>query len=225
MKTGDRFKYIAFYDLDHTILVDNSATHLINEARKRGVMSEKHFRHAVYLSILYKLGIGDSAKMITLMLSWLKGLREDMIRELCIEVFNGLIVEKIRPEILSTFDEHRSRHGAVVLLSSASEPICEPVSRHLKMDDVICSRLETSGGLFTGKILGRLVYGEEKERRLLSYCSDHGYDPAEAFYYGDSFTDHHVMATVGFPIAVDPDRKLCRLAMENNWPILVRNRA
>jgi phosphoserine phosphatase len=33
------------------------------------------------------------------------------------------------------------------------------------------------------------------------------------------------MATVGFPIAVDPDRKLCRLAMENNWPILVRNRA
>ncbi len=71
------FKYLAFYDLDHTILVDNSATHLINEARKRGVMTEKHFRHAVWLSILYKLGIGNSTKMIIRMLSWLKGLNEE----------------------------------------------------------------------------------------------------------------------------------------------------
>ncbi len=64
MDTRKKFDYIAFYDLDHTILEDNSATHLVNEARKRGIMGEKLYRHAVWLSILYKLGIGNSTKMI-----------------------------------------------------------------------------------------------------------------------------------------------------------------
>lgn len=222
---GKGFKYIAFYDLDHTILVDNSATHLINEARSRGIMSEKHFLHAVWLSILYKLRIGNSTKMIIRMLSWLKGLREDTIRKLCVEVFNDQIEKKIRPEILATLEEHRSRQGAVVLLSSASEPICEPASRYLNLDDMMCTRLETQNGILTGRTVGKLVYGEEKKRRLLAYCEVHGYDPAEAFYYGDSYTDHFVMATVGNPVAVDPDKRLCKIALNNKWPILIRERA
>ena len=50
-----RFNYTAFYDLDHTILEGNSATHLVQEAHQRGVMTERQFRHAIWLSILYKL--------------------------------------------------------------------------------------------------------------------------------------------------------------------------
>jgi HAD superfamily hydrolase (TIGR01490 family) len=220
-----RYTYIAFYDLDHTILVDNSANHLINEARARGIMSEKHFRHAVWLSILYKMGIGDSANMIIRMLSWLKGLNEESIKALCIQVFNDTLIGKIRPEILESFKEHRAQNGGVVMLSSASEPICHPAGSHLGMDDVICSRLETREGKFTGRTIGKLVYGEEKKNRLYAYCHAHGYDPAEAYYYGDSYTDHFVMSTVGHPVAVDPDKRLCRIALRNNWPILVRDRA
>jgi HAD superfamily hydrolase (TIGR01490 family) len=225
MNSGTSFSYLAFYDLDHTILVDNSATHLINEARARGIMSEKHFRHAVWLSILYKLGIGDSAKMIIRMLSWLKGLREEVIEQLCKEVLHDSIIGKVRPEILQTFRDHRENKGGVVMLSSASEPICHPAARHLKMDDVICSRLETRDGVFTGRTVGRLVYGEEKKNRLLAYCKQHGYDPRDAYYYGDSYMDQSVMAAVGHPVAVDPDKRLSRIALRNNWPILIRDRA
>lgn len=225
MKPGRDFKYVAFYDLDRTILVDNSATHLINEARKRGIMSESHFRHAVWLSILYKLRIGNSTKMIIRMLSWLKGLNEMEIIQLCQEVFDDQIISRIRPEIITTMIKHRSAYGAVVMLSSASEPICEPVSLHLNMDDVICSKLETKSGAFTGRTIGNLVYGKEKEKRLLSYCKKYGYDPSEAYYYGDSYTDKHVMSTVGHPVAVDPDKRLCRIALKKGWPILIRHRA
>ena len=221
----NRFKYVAFYDLDHTILVDNSATHLINEARKRGVMTKKNYRHAVLLSILYKLGIGNSSKIIARMITWLKGLREEVISELCLDVFNEMIIQKIRPEILTTMEEHRSGKGAVVLLSSASKPICEPAFSHLNLDDMICSHLESNDGILTGKPEGKLVYGEEKKSRLLAYCKAHGFDPAAAFYYGDSYTDYHVMAAVGNPVAVDPDKKLCKIALANNWPILARNRS
>ena len=220
-----KFDYIAFYDLDHTILKVNSATHLVNEARKREIMSSKNFRHAIWLSILYKLRIGNSTKMIVRMLSWLKGLREDDINKLCKDVFSKHLVDNIRPEILETIQEHRSNRGGVVLLSSASEPICSQFQDYLNMDDLICSKLESVDGILTGKTQGNLVYAREKESRLTLYCNKHGYNQTEAYYYGDSFTDEFVMNAVGKPIAVDPDKKLLRIALKNKWPIIARNRA
>jgi len=225
MDKRKKFEYVAFYDLDHTILEDNSATHLVHEARKRGIMSEKLFRHAVWLSLLYKLGIGNSTKMIIRMLSWLKGLNVDVVSQLCKEVFTGQIVDKIRPEILETIRKHRSGNGGVVLLSSASEPICKPVVKFLEMDDLICSELESVDGILTGYTKGKLVYGKEKENRLIAYCNKHGYKREEAYYYGDSFTDEYVMKAVGNPVAVDPDKRLLKIALKNSWTIMTRNRA
>lgn len=218
------FKYVAFYDLDHTILDVNSATHLVEEARIRGIMSENQFRHAVYLSVIYKLGLGNPTKMIIRMLSWLKGLKLDIVEELCRDVFRETLVQAIRPEILETFEYHKSAQGANVLLSSATSPICTPVAGHLELDDMICTLLASDNGILTGTPDGNLVYGMEKRKRLLSYCEDHGFDPSEAYYYGDSYTDRHVMESVGKPVAVSPDRKLLKIAKLNRWPILVKDR-
>lgn len=225
MKKGEKFDYIAFYDLDHTILEDNSATHLVHEARKRGIMSRRNFNHAVWLSILYKLRIGDSTKMIIRMLSWLNGHNIEVIEKLCVDVFLEHLVPKIRPEILESMEEHRSKGGGVVLLSSSSEPLCKQVYTHLKMDDLICSKLESVNGILTGKTRGKLVYGKEKEHRLVDYCKEHGYIQEDAFYYGDSYTDEYVMSAVGNPVAVDPDKKLLSIALKNDWTIILRNRA
>ena len=151
------FNYTAFYDLDHTILDGNSATHLVQEAHQRGVMSESQFRYAVWLSILYKLRIGNPTRMINRMLTWLNGLQENDIMKLSREIFEQRIKDTIRPEILETIREHRSKKGAVVLLSSATTPICLPVSHHLGMDEMICTRLEAENGTLTGNTIGKLA--------------------------------------------------------------------
>lgn len=217
-------EYIAFYDLDHTILTGNSATALVEESRKRGVMSSGQFRYAVWLALLYKLNFGDPSKMITRMLSWLKGLRESEIKLLCEEIYHTSIKETLRPEILESFEMHRSSGGAVVLLSSATEPICEVVSRHLFLDAMVCTGLETINGAFTGQTRGKLVYGEEKKHRMLSFCNEHNCDTEKAWYYGDSYTDRHVMEAVGNPVAVSPDKGLKKIAIRQKWPILVDDR-
>jgi HAD superfamily hydrolase (TIGR01490 family) len=221
---GDRHTYIAFYDLDHTILSGNSATKLVEAARERGIMSPRQFRHAVYLSIIYKLDLGDPTRMINRMLTWLKGLKESVIRELCVEVFHKHLVETIRPEILQSLDMHRKQQGAVVLLSSATAPICEPVSKHLQLDDIICTHLESQDGILSGRTQGKLVYGMEKKHQMLAYCQTHGHDPGLAYYYGDSHTDVYVMEAVGNPVAVSPDKRLQRIARIRNWPVLVHDR-
>jgi HAD superfamily hydrolase (TIGR01490 family) len=219
-----KLEYIAFYDLDHTILACNSATALVEESRSRGVMTSGQYRHAIWLSILYKLNIGDPANMINRMLSWMKGLRESEIKLLCEEIYHTGIKQTIRPEILDSFEMHRSKGAAVVLLSSATEPICEPVAHHLELDALICTHLETLDGAFTGRTRGKLVYGAEKKHRMLTFCHEHESDAAKAWYYGDSHTDRHVMEAVGNPVAVSPDRRLKKIAIRQNWPILVDDR-
>ena len=214
------FKYAAFYDLDHTILDGNSATHIVQEARKQEVMTERQFRHAVWLSILYKLNIGEPNRMILRMLSWLKGKEEQYIMKFSREIFDLLVKDTVRPEILETMKEHRDKKGAVVLLSSASTPICLPVSQFLGMDDIICTQLESRNGRLTGNTIRKLVYGSEKKVRMLEFCRDKDYDPRDAWYYGDSNTDRYVMEAVGNPVAVFPDRRLLKIAKRNHWPIL-----
>jgi HAD superfamily hydrolase (TIGR01490 family) len=214
------FSYTAFYDLDHTILDGNSATYLVMEARKRGIMSEKQYRHAVWLSILYKLHVGDPTRMINRMLSWLKGLKESDIFELAYEIFHSTIKETIRPAILETIAEHRANKGAVVLLSSATAPICMPATQFMDLDEMICTRLESKNGILTGHTSGKLVYGPEKKVKLLDFCKEKNSDPRKAWYYGDSFTDRFVMEAVGNPVAVSPDKRLLKIAQRKNWPIL-----
>jgi HAD superfamily hydrolase (TIGR01490 family) len=183
-------------------------------------MTEKQYRHAVWLAILYKLHIGDPIKMIIRMLSWLKGLNESSIIKLSKEIFDQTIQHTFRPEILETINEHRTNNGAVVLLSSATTPICQPVSQHLKLDDLICTRLESKNGLFTGHTHGKLVYGPEKKARMLDFCRAKDFDPREAWYYGDSHTDKYVMEAVGNPVAVFPDKRLLKIAINNKWAII-----
>ena len=183
-------------------------------------MSEKQYRHAIWLSILYKLRIGEPIGMINRMLSWLHGLNEESIMQLSREIFEQLIKETIRSKVLETIREHRANKAAVVLLSSATTPICEPVGQFLQMDDIICTRLESKNGMLTGRTVGKLVYGPEKKVRMLDYCRDKGFDPQEAWYYGDSYTDRYVMEAVGHPVAVYPDSRLLNIAKRRNWPII-----
>jgi len=178
----------------------------------------------LFTKILYKLNIGDPATMINRMLSWLNGLREIEIKRLCHEIYHTHIKPTIRPEILESFEMHRAKDAALVLLSSATSPICEPVAEHLELDALICTHLETLNGAFTGRTQGQLVYGREKKQRMLSFCLEHESDASDAWYYGDSHTDQYVMEAVGNPVAVSPDKRLKKIAVRHNWPIIVDDR-
>ena len=224
MAISGRYKYLAFYDLDRTILRVNSATALVEEARSRGILSPRQYRQALYLSILYKLDLGNPTKMINRMLTWLRGLEVESLYKLCQEVFQETLVDTIRPEIRESMDAHRQNKGAVILLSSATSPICEPVAEFLQMEDVICTQLESDQGTLTGHTEGKLVYGREKKVQMLSYCKKHQYEPTDSYYYGDSHTDSFVMKAVGNPVAVSPDKRLLRIARLKHWPIVALDR-
>ncbi len=185
-----------------------------------GFMSNREFRQALYYSVMYKFDLKDANEIVLSMMQWLKGLKEEEVNSLARDEVVPYLLKLIRPEIKREIAMHRKNHGRVVLLSSALPYLCNPMARHLEMDDVICSALEVNLGHFTGRGNRKLVFGKEKAVRMREYCESYGFPLDTAWYYGDAFTDRFVMQSVGNPVAVKPEIKLRWMAKKRGWRIL-----
>jgi putative phosphoserine phosphatase/1-acylglycerol-3-phosphate O-acyltransferase len=211
--------YIAFFDVDGTLINGNSGKSLVKSGYKKGVISTKNFIHALYLSLLFKFNLRKPGRIIDRMASWLKGLSEDTVKKLSEEVFLSSLYPAIRPEIYSEIRYHKERNARVVILSSAIQFICWPLAKHLAIDDVLCSELEVREGVFTGRFAGDLCYGDEKVNRLKIYCKEMNCSPEKAYYYADSMSDFQALDSVGYPVCVNPDKKLTKAAEAKHWII------
>lgn len=211
--------YIAFFDLDHTIISTNSGKVMIQQAYKQKLLSGADLIKGIFLSLLYRFDLKDTVKIIDSMVSWLKGVSEKEINILAEDLFDNFIKKTIHLETHSEITYHKEKGAKVVILSSAIYPVCKQISEYLAMDDVLCSNLEIVNGAYTGRPSGRLCFGEEKVIRLKEYCRINNIDPACSWYYGDSISDLPVLSSVGYPRCINPDGKLRKEAIKRGWKV------
>jgi putative phosphoserine phosphatase/1-acylglycerol-3-phosphate O-acyltransferase len=213
-------RYVAFFDLDKTLLSINSGSILVREAYKRGLMSTSDLVNAIYLSFLYKFHLRDTALIVAGMGRWLKGVTVEEVDVLSEHVVKKHLIDAIRPEIYSEINYHRQNRAEIVILSSAIIQICKPLGSYIGADNIICTVMDVADGVFKGSAENKFCLEDEKRMRLLQYCEMRNYSLDEAFYYGDSISDLSALEVVGHPVCVQPDRKLSRIAHENGWRIL-----
>jgi HAD superfamily hydrolase (TIGR01490 family) len=212
--------YIAFFDLDRTILSLNSGSVLVREAYKGGFMSTANLLNAIYLSWLYKFHLRDTAVIISGMGKWLKGLTINEVDALSEHIVNNYLLKAVRPELFSEIKFHKANNAEVVILSSVIMQICKSLGTHLDIDNQICTMMEVINGVFTGLPEGKFCFDDEKRVRLIEYCEARQYNLSESFYYGDSIADFPALEVVGHPVCVTPDKKLARIAQKRGWRIL-----
>jgi putative phosphoserine phosphatase/1-acylglycerol-3-phosphate O-acyltransferase len=213
-------EYVAFFDLDNTLLNVNSGSILVREAYKRGLMNTFDLLNAIYLSWLYKFNLRETSLIVSGMGRWLKGKTLDELNALSEHAVNNHLVDAIRPEIYSEIKFHRGNNAEIVILSSAIIQICKPLGSYIGADNIICSVMEVLDGVFTGSAENKFCFEDEKRIRLIQYCEMRNYNLSEAFYYGDSISDLSALEVVGHPVCVQPDRKLSRISQEKGWRIL-----
>jgi putative phosphoserine phosphatase/1-acylglycerol-3-phosphate O-acyltransferase len=213
-------RYVAFFDIDNTILSINSGSTLVREAYKSGLMNNSDLLNAIYLSWLYKFHLRDTDLIVSGMGRWLKGHTVDEVNLLSEHVVNKYLVNAIRPEIYSEIKFHKENNAEVVILSSVIFQICRKLGSYIGVDNVICTVMKVEDGVFTGSPENSFCLEDEKRIRLMQYCEMRNYRLSEAFYYGDSISDLTALKVVGHPVCVQPDRKLSRIAHENGWRIL-----
>ncbi len=212
---------IAFFDLDRTIINENSGKILIRHAYRKGLISRRYVLWGFYLSLLYKFKLKDPVIIIKTITMWLKGTEEEALNELALEIFHSYLKKSIRPEIEKRIRFHKKNGADVVILSSSVYPVCKAVADFLSIDDIICTHLETENGIFTGRPRGEFCFNEEKVVRLAEYCEKNNTSPVHTWYYGDSIADIHALSIVGHPVCVNPDKELLKIAGKRGWEIIL----
>lgn len=212
--------YIAFFDLDNTILSGSSGSYLAVYSYKMGLLGRGELAYGIYSSLLYRAGFMDSGGIVDRWVAKYRGWPEEKIRGLSSSFFKDVLAGMVRRGAREAVEFHRSNGGKTVILSASTTYICEQVQRHLGMDDCICTSLEVQNGVLTGRLAGKYCYGTEKLNRVILYCASKRRSLEDAFYYADSPADLPVLDKVGFPMCVTPRRRLRRVARLRAWPVL-----
>jgi HAD superfamily hydrolase (TIGR01490 family) len=149
-----------------------------------------------------------------------RGLREDWLREMSERLFAEEIQPTVHPGAMELIAADREAGYRLVLVSGALDLALAPAVRHFGFDDVIANRLVFADGVATGEIVAPLLAEAAKVAAIREYCAKYNVDTAHSKAYSDSLSDAPMLEAVGLPAAVNPDRRLRRLARERGWPVL-----
>lgn len=210
----------AFFDVDYTVLSDNSASLFVRYMRAQGKVGIGTILVTIYYLVLYKLNLLDFERLADRETARYAGQPEAEMIELCDRWFEEMVVDYIYPEAVELIRKHQAEGTPVVLLSAASIYLVRPLGRRLGVEHWLCNRPEVEDGKFTGRLLRPLSYGEGKIELARAFCAEHGLELSESLYYSDSITDLPVLAAFGRPVAVNADPMLRREAKKRGWPLI-----
>ncbi|RMF87615.1 MAG: HAD-IB family hydrolase [Nitrospinota bacterium] len=136
------------------------------------------------------------------------------------EILLPLLLKELFPEARRQIQQHQEQGDLVVLVTGSLDFIMEPLRNAIQANALFAARLVENDGFFTGELQGRPISGEEKARLVREYADREGIALEQSYAYGDSIADLPMLQMVGYPVAVNPDRRLRRVAVAARWPIL-----
>lgn len=210
----------AFFDLDKTIISRSSSLALSRPLYRAGMVSRSQLLRGAYAQLVYLMVGADEQKMERLkegMLSLTKGWDRNQVEQLVRDVILDVIDPYVYQEALDLMALHRSEGRRIYIVSSSPEEVVRPLARHFGVSGVIATRAEVDDqDRYTGE-LAFYAYGDQKAEAIAELAERVGIDLARSYAYSDSITDLPMLAVVGNPVAVNPDKELRREAEERGW--------
>jgi HAD superfamily hydrolase (TIGR01490 family) len=216
----------AFFDLDKTIIARSSTLAFSKPFQAGGLISRRTVLRSAYAQFVYHVGGADHdqmEKMRKFLSSLSAGWDVQTVRDIVAETLHNVVDPLVYDEAVSLIEEHHLAGRDVIIVSASGAEVVEPIGEMLGADGVVATRMRIVDGRYTGEI-DYYAYGEHKAAALLRLAEEHHYDLSRSFAYSDSVTDLHMLAAVGHPYAVNPDRELRKEALSRGWPVLVFNR-
>jgi HAD superfamily hydrolase (TIGR01490 family) len=212
----------AFFDLDKTVIAKASMVAFSAPLHKAGLLTRRLLLRAAWAQLMY-MQLGASPEKLekarTTVLRLTRGWDQHVISEIVRETLHEVIEPIIFDEALDLIREHQAAGHRVVIVSTAPEEVVAPIAQRLGVDEAVATRAELDEhGRYSGET-ERYVYGPEKAVVVAEIAEREGIDLSACYAYSDSATDQPMLAAVGHPVAVNPDRELARIARRQGWEI------
>jgi HAD superfamily hydrolase (TIGR01490 family) len=210
----------ALFDLDRTLVRKETATLYVKWQREVGQASTRDLLRTMYWVAQYTLGVIDAHAVAARAIATLAGKTERVMIEECDAWFQSHVLPHVAEEGRRAVERHRAAGDLVAIVTGAMPYVARPLARTLDIEHVIASELEVDGrGVFTGKGVAPLCFGEGKVARTERLAKTHGFSLDDAIFYTDSLTDLPLLTRVGERVVVNPDPRLRRVAKKRGWRI------
>jgi HAD superfamily hydrolase (TIGR01490 family) len=209
---------IAFFDMDYTLLDASSSLLYVRYLRQRGQLKRHQLLRVGWWALLYKLSMMDLMKIMPRILNYAETTDAAELLAQSQAWFRNMVAPHIAPHAVECVRSHQQRGDQVVIISASSQFAVRPVAEALGLD-FLCTQLEVKDNRLTGGVIEPLCFGEGKIVWARQYAEQHGAQLSDCYLYTDSYTDRPLLELIGQPVAVNPDRRLRRLANQRGWPI------
>jgi HAD superfamily hydrolase (TIGR01490 family) len=213
----------AFFDLDKTVIAKSSALAFGRPFYRDGLISRRDVIKGAYAQLMFRIGGGSDEQTMARTRDYVAqlctGWRVDQVQQIVRETLEELIQPYVYAEAAALIEEHQAAGRDVVLVSASGEEMVRPIGDLLGITDIIATRMVVEDGRYTGRV-DFYAAGPNKVAAARALAEERGYDLEASYAYSDSVTDAQLLAAVGRPTAVNPDRALRRIAVEKGWPIV-----
>ncbi|WP_350279418.1 HAD-IB family hydrolase [Kribbella sp. HUAS MG21] len=222
MAYSGKGKAAAFFDLDKTIIARSSTLAFSRPFYAGGLINRRTVLRSAYAQFVYLLGGADHDQMERMreyLSAMCTGWDVSTVQAIVADTLDHIVRPMIHTEAVELIEQHHAAGRDVVIVSSSGAEVVEPIGEMLGADRVIATRMVVADGKYTGEI-AEYAYGPYKATAIEALAAAEGYDLAASYGYSDSITDEPMLAAVGHPYAVNPDKALRRVATERGWPVL-----
>jgi HAD superfamily hydrolase (TIGR01490 family) len=209
----------AFFDVDKTILSENSGTLYFRALYDRGEIDWRTLLVNLASYLQYKLNLLDLERWTARTMLQFRGRSERALAEEAKTWFLEYVRPAIYPEARALVRRHLAEDRVVALVSGATPFVVRPLADDLGVEHVVPTQLEVKDGVYTGRVIDPICFGEGKIYWLQQLIEREGIDLARSFFYTESITDLPLLDLVGHPTVVNPDPLLYREARRRRWPV------
>lgn len=208
----------AFFDVDNTILPGQaSEVRFFRWLWRQGVVGWPEVRAS--LSWLARHLPALSLHPLRERKLYLAGKPAQVIQPLGNEFCREQLCPRVSPSAMRAIEEHRNAGHVIVLLTGSLDFLIDPIADALQVERCFAGRPEQIDGVYTGRLVPPLPYGQGKRRLIEQLAQDFSLDLSLCYAYGDSPGDFDLLEGVGHPTVINPIRGMDRLARQRKWPI------
>lgn len=213
---------LAVFDFDRTITTSGSFTPWLLHFIARRPWRIIGLPLVLLASVAYKLKLINRKTIKELMLKLIvRGVPGDEIAEVSRRFVDRWIAGHCRPGALDVIARHRAAGDVLMMATASNDVYMIDMAKRLGFDHLVCTATEREidGGL-TGLIPGFNCYGTDKMVMIEDALKQIGCGWDTTIAYSDHHTDLPLLAWAKRGVAVNPNAKLRRLAIEHGFEIV-----
>lgn len=215
---------VAFYDFDGTLAGGNVVTRYLYYAKHCPSGLESLSRRSIAIGGVPWWLLIDSWSRAAFNRQFFRqyaGFSEDWLWDMGQSLYEDETRERIYKGSAELLQRDRDEGYRLVLVTGGLDFAVAEASKALGFDELLANKMVFSDGIATGRLREPLLAESGKTDAMRDYCRQHSIDLESVRAYSDSYSDLAMLEMAAFPTAVNPDKKLQRIAVERNWPVIV----